>query len=232
MPDGTLIAIGGHEDRDGERLILREVVDAMSSGPLLILARASRQPFRYVQRYREAFDGIGLGDVRELAIRDREGADDARLRGQVATAGGVFLTGGSQARLVGAIRGTGVHHDLRQVLERGGVVAGTSAGASAFGEVMLAGARELRLGEGLGLLPGLMIDQHFAQRDRLPRLRSALTRRPGIDGIGIDEDTALVIRGGEARVVGSGEVWMLEPERPVRRLAAGSAFTLGDTIAA
>jgi cyanophycinase len=97
---------------------------------------------------------------------------------------------------------------------------------------MLAGTRELRLGEGLGLLPGLMIDQHFAQRDRLPRLRAALTRRPGIDGIGIDEDTALVIRGGQARVIGSGEVWMLDPEHPVRRLRAGSAFPLGDTIAA
>ncbi|HTL40742.1 MAG TPA: cyanophycinase [Pseudolysinimonas sp.] len=232
MPDGTLIAIGGHEDRDGERLILRAVADAMSSGPLLILARASRQPFRYVQRYREAFGGIGVPEVRELAVRDREGADDATLRGQVAAAGGVFFTGGSQARLVRAILGTGVHHELRRLLERGGVIAGTSAGASALGEVTLAGTRELRLGEGLGLLPGLMIDQHFAQRDRLPRLRSALGRRPGIDGIGIDEDTALVIRGGEARVIGSGEVWMLDPEHPVRRLGAGSAFTLGDTIAA
>jgi cyanophycinase len=232
MPEGTLIPVGGHEDRDGRREILRAIGEAMGPGPLLILARASKQPFRYVQRYRGAFEGIGVRDVRELALRDRADADDPELLAQVAAAGGVYMTGGSQLRLVDPIRDTAMHRALRELHERGGVLAGTSAGASALGEVMLAGTRELRLSTGLGFLPRLMIDQHFAQRDRLDRLRSALTRRPGIDGIGIDEDTALVVRGREARVVGSGQVWMLQPGHPVRRLGAGETFTLGDTIAA
>jgi cyanophycinase len=229
---GTIIAIGGHEDRDGERVILRAVAEAMQAGPLLILATASRRPHQYYLRYSDAFDGIGVHGVRNLAVRDRFDAEDPALLGAVASAGGVFLTGGSQLRFVEAIRDTALHRALAGLHERGGVVAGTSAGASALGECMLSGTRDLRLTDGLRLVPGLMIDQHFSERDRIGRLTEGIARMPACTGLGIDQDTAAVIRGDEVTVIGSGDVWVIEEGSSARRVPPGGRFALGDTIAA
>jgi len=232
MPEGAIIAIGGHEDRVGDRVILRAVADALGAGPLLILATASRRPFPYFDLYRTAFDGIGVHDVRSLDVRTRDDADDPELLDRVSAAGGVFLTGGSQRRLVDPIRDSRLHQALRDLHARGGVLAGTSAGASALGECMLAGTEDVRLSDGLGLLPDMMIDQHFSQRNRIGRLREALTRTTDCNGLGIDEDTAVVVRDGSATVIGSGQAWMLDRDHPARRFDAGSSFSLGDTIAA
>ena len=229
---GTIIAIGGHEDRDADRIILRAVAEAMCAGPLLVLATASRTPQLYYTRYRTAFEGIGVHDVRNLAVRDRTDAEDPVVLDLIAAAGGVFLTGGSQLRLVTPIRDTVAHRALRDLHARGGVIAGTSAGASALGECMVAGTREPRLSPGLGLLAGVMLDQHFAQRDRLGRLADAVSQTAECSGIGIDENTALVVRGAQVSVVGTGEAWVLDGRRSVRRVPAGHEFTLGDTIAA
>lgn len=229
---GALIPIGGHEDRDGERAILRAVAGAMRPGPLLILATASRQPFRYIARYRAAFGGIGAHDVRELTVRDRTDAEDPDVTELIESAGGVFITGGSQLRLIEAIRDSAVHEALRRLHESGGVIAGTSAGASALGACMLAGNRELRLTSGLGLIDEVLIDQHFAQRDRIGRLKEGVSRMPECMGIGIDEDTALVVRGSDVDVIGSGDAWIVEHQKLVRRVHSGDGFSLGDSIAA
>ncbi|HEV7741245.1 MAG TPA: cyanophycinase [Pseudolysinimonas sp.] len=232
MSEGTIIAIGGHEDRTGERLILRAIAAAMCSGPLLIVATASAEPDRYLDLYRPAFARIGCPDVRDLPVRQRSDARDTALLDAIGTAGGVFLTGGSQRRLVGALRDTPMHDALRALVRRGGVVAGTSAGASAFGETMLSGTKDLQLTTGLGMVPGVIIDQHFAQRNRVGRLTEGLAQAGVRTGIGIDEDTALVIRGGEASVIGSGAVWLLEGGASAVQRRAGARFALDDTIAA
>ena len=229
---GTLVAIGGHEDRDGERVILRAVADAMCAGPMLVVASASRQPHRYFSRYRDAFGGIGVHDVRYLAVREAADASDAQVLDAVGGAGGVFLTGGSQKRLVEPILDSPLHQALLDVIERCGVISGTSAGASALGATMLSGTEHPVLSRGLGLVPGVMFDQHFSQRDRIGRLTSALTQVPLHTGIGIDEDTALVVCDDDATVIGAGTVTVLESGRPARRVHAGGSFTLGDTIAA
>lgn len=229
---GSIIAIGGHEDRDGERVILRAVAEAMVAGPLLILATASRTPHRYYLRYSEAFDGIGVHAVRNLAVRDRHDAHDPALVAAAEGAGGIFLTGGSQLRFVDAIRNTPLHEALRELHTRGGVLAGTSAGASALGECMLAGSSELRLTSGLDLVPGVVFDQHFSQRDRIGRLTEAVAQMPLCTGIGIDEDTAVVLRGDDASVIGSGRITVVENGHPARQLSPGTGFSLGDTIAA
>jgi cyanophycinase len=229
---GTLIAIGGHEDRDGERVILRAVAEAMCAGPMLILAAASRHPHRYFSRYRDAFGGIGVHDVRYLPVREPADARDRQVVDAVGSAGGVFLTGGSQKRLVETILDSPLHAALRDLVDRCGVIAGTSAGASALGETMLSGTRDPILSRGLAFVPGVMFDQHFSQRDRIGRLTSGLTRARLHTGIGIDEDTALVLCGEDASVIGSGVVTVLESAHPARRLGLGSRFRLGDTIAA
>jgi cyanophycinase len=232
MSEGSLIAIGGHEDRQGERSILRAVAEAMCAGPMLIVATASQQPHRYFTMYRTAFDGIGVHDVRNLAVRDRTDARDPERLDMVEAAGGVFLTGGNQRRLVEPIRNTPLHDALRTLVERGGVIAGTSAGASALGEAMLTGSGNPRRSAGLRFVPDVVFDQHFAQRDRIGRLRRGLSAMPLCTGIGIDEDTAVTVCGTEATVIGSGEAWILHGDDPLRRLGAGATFTLGDSIAA
>jgi cyanophycinase len=128
--------------------------------------------------------------------------------------------GGDQTRLAEAYLGTAVEAELRKLLARGGVIGGTSAGAAIMSRLMIAGGNpKPKLGQGLGLIPNVIIDQHFTERKRAPRLRDALASNPGWAGIGIDEATALVVRGRTIRVVGAGTATVclaksaLRPER-------------------
>ncbi len=229
MPDetatGTLIPIGGHEDREGERLILRAVADALRGRPLLILATASQRPAAYEELYCDAFAAIGVPAVRPLALRDRQQAHDPAVVDAIAEAGGVFITGGKQTRLLEALRGTPAHAEFSRIWREGGVLAGTSAGASALGETAISGTDTVRLTSGLAYIPRVIIDQHFSQRARLARLRDGLERVPEHIGIGIDEDTALVIRGDEAVVLGSGKVTVVA-EGEERGYASGERVAL------
>lgn len=133
---------------------------------------------------------------------------------QVAAATGVWLSGGDQTRLTDAYRGTAVQRELLLLFRRGGVVGGTSAGAAALSPVMIAGGRDdlVRNASGFGLLMGTVIDQHFVKRNRLARLRLVLGRNPGLVGVGVDEDTALVVVGRTARVVGDSTVTLIWPQ--------------------
>lgn len=212
---GVLIPIGGHEDREGARVVLHAVADALRGRPLLIVPAASRRPARYLPMYRDAFAGIGV----ELTERLED-------------AGGIFLTGGSQKKLVAAVRDTSLHEAMLAIRDRGGVVAGTSAGASALGESMIAGTEQLQLATGLGLIPGVVIDQHFTQRNRLARLSAGLGRLTVPLGLGIDEDTAVVLRGDQGEVIGSGTVTVLRGGREPEILRAGDRLSLAVTISA
>jgi cyanophycinase len=230
MPDetgtGTLVAIGGHEDREGDRLILRAVAEALRGRSLLILATASERPAAYEEMYCDAFTQLGVQEVRPLALRDRQSAHEPGLVEAIAGCGGVFMTGGKQTRLLEAVRGTPAHAEMSRVWREGGVVAGTSAGASVLGETALSGTDVVRLTSGLGYVPRVIIDQHFSQRDRMGRLREAIGRAVEHVGIGIDEDTALLIRGDEATVLGSGRVTVVAVGEEPRTLVAGQPVAL------
>jgi cyanophycinase len=228
MPDGTgtLVAIGGHEDREGGRVILRAVADALNGRQLLILATASQRPRAYEELYCDVFAAIGVEDVRPLALRDRQNAHDPAVVDAIAGSGGVFITGGKQTRLLEAVRGTPAHAELSRVWREGGVLAGTSAGASALGETAVSGTDTVRLTSGLAYVPRVIIDQHFSQRDRMARLREGLGRTPDHIGIGIDEDTALVVRGDDATVLGSGKVTVVAAGEEPRGFASGQRVPL------
>jgi cyanophycinase len=212
MPEaGPLIAIGGHEDHGEDRRILRVVAARLGDGPLALVTAASRHPEGYVSKYLTSFRELGVTVVPVPAD-----AHDAA--GILASAGGVFLTGGKQARLVRFFTRNGLLEGLRAVHERGAVIAGTSAGASSQAEVMMLrgpgtsspGSVQIELGAGLGLIRGVIIDQHFAERGRGGRLRAAVAARPDCVGIGIDEDTAVEFRGGSFVVHGSGAVTIID----------------------
>jgi cyanophycinase len=246
---GTLIAIGGHEQKTGDRPVLRAVAEAVGDGRLIVAALASREPAEYIETYGEAFADLLARPAVGLTDDPAEAADQLR------TAGGVFFTGGDQRRLLDRLRDADLIAAVRDLVARGGVVAGTSAGASAIGERMLAGApgdESYRIGmgefdDGLDLLHGVVIDQHFAERGRIGRLMGAVAAAPQQLGIGIDEDTAVIARGSEVTVIGSGAVWIVdgtdathstirsgEPDQPlslfdtrVHVLSPGDRFDLG-----
>ena len=216
---GTLVIIGGHEDRRDERVILREFARLLKGGRRVILSTvASHEPKGYFDDYRRAFDDLGVRDLTELYIGDRAEARDEDTLRDLEKADGVFFSGGDQLRIHRQIGGTPVEKLVREIHRRGGVVAGTSAGAAAMGDLMLvdgASGESNRIGDvsmepGLGLLHGAIVDQHFAQRGRIGRLLGALAMHPEMLGIGIDEDTAIVVSGDSFRVVGSGAVYVVD----------------------
>lgn len=215
---GSLIAIGGHEDKEGERVILRAVADRLKGGRLVVATVASHQPEGYFDAYRAAFGAIGVTDLVELYVDDRAEAVDGATGAALADAAGVFFTGGDQLRIVSQIGDTRLDAMVRDLHRRGGVVAGTSAGASAQSDTMLVagtGRESHRIGDlhmvpGLGLIPNVIIDQHFAERGRIGRLLGAVAHNPRMLGIGIDEDTAIVVEGGMLTVIGSGGVTIID----------------------
>jgi len=215
---GRLVIVGGGEDRPGE--ILREFVRLAGGreSRIVLMTTASEEHERWERAYSEAFGQLGAGDVRCPRVDlPGDAASDETLR-LLDEATGVFFSGGSQKRLVDLLRGTKLHATLHDRLGDGLVIGGTSAGASMMAEVMLLEgeseesprASGIELGPGMGFLPGAIIDQHFAQRGRIGRLLAALARRPEELGIGIDENTAMIVSQGRFEVIGRGSVMVLD----------------------
>jgi cyanophycinase len=137
-------------------------------------------------------------------------------------AGGIFFTGGDQLRITSLLGGTEVDFALHEAYRKGTVIAGTSAGASVMSATMIIGGDEdsspyqgsISMGPGMGLVHQVVIDQHFAQRGRLGRLVSAVAQQPAILGIGIDEDTAVIINSKNCmKVIGSQTVTVVDGNR-------------------
>lgn len=152
-----------------------------------------------------------------LNARDRQQADDLEFIRALDAATGVWIAGGSQISLSNIYAGTAVEDRLRKVMKRGGIVAGTSAGAAVMSAVMIAHGKENAvLGQGFGLIPGVVIDQHFLRRNRMGRLTGVIEKRPELVGIGIDEKTAIVYFPGnqQVRVIGDSMVTTISSRGP------------------
>ncbi|RHW16458.1 cyanophycinase [Sphingomonas gilva] len=233
---GPLIIIGGNEDKDGDRAILKEVVGRLGEGRLIIATVASHQPEGYFETYQEAFGALGVTDLVELYVNERSETFDGSMNDKLMRAAGIFFTGGDQLRISSQIGDTPIERLVRDIHARGGVIAGTSAGASVMSGTMLvkgSSAESHRIGDlhmapGLGLMPDAIIDQHFAERGRIGRLLGAVAQNPRVLGIGIDENTAIVVENGQFHVIGSGAVTVIdgagmthsniaeaEPDRPL-----------------
>jgi cyanophycinase len=216
----TLIIIGGHEDKEGDKEILREVARRVGNGKLVVTTVASSEPDGLFEEYEKVFRGLGVKHVHKLEIWSRADASTDHSKAVVEDAAGFFFTGGDQLKITSQIGDTAVYHELRKLYDRGGVIAGTSAGASVVCDTMLVSGdgREshrisdsLRMAPGLGLIRGMIIDQHFAERGRLGRLLGAVVQNPKTLGIGIDEDTAIVVENRETfQVFGSGAVYVID----------------------
>ncbi len=203
MAEGHVIVIGGAEDKVRERVILNRFV-ALAGGPdahIAVISTASSLGPLAGEMYRRVFTELGARDVKPIHAMTRAQANDAGAARIVRDSSGVFLTGGNQLRLSSTIGGTTLAQAVVKRHREGAVVAGTSAGASAMSSHMVAfgasGAtpkqRMVQMAAGLGLLPGVIVDQHFEQRNRLGRLLAIIAQNPSLLGMGIDEDTAGVV---------------------------------------
>jgi cyanophycinase len=213
---GPLMPIGGAEDKTPDGDVLNTFV-GLAGGQearIAIIPAASTDP-NAAQRYVDAFRRLGVAAVRVVEARTHAAADDEPAVAALRDATGIFMTGGDQARLAEVICGTRVEACLRERNAAGAVVAGTSAGAAIMAASMVAsgpgGATPFKYmsdtEQGLGLLPNLIVDMHFAERDRTGRLLAMYAAHPELNGIGIDEDTAAVIDADmRMSVVGSGAV--------------------------
>lgn len=219
-PKGCLIIIGGHEDRDpdSDRAILREVARHIRGGKLVLATVASHQPEGYFDEYQKAFADLDVGELVELYVEERSEAHDREKLSVLDDAAGVFFSGGDQLRITSQIGDTGIEAKVRRLYERGGLVAGTSAGASVMSETMLVKGTskethrigDLHMAPGMGLVRDVIIDQHFAERGRFGRLIGAVAHNPRVLGLGIDEDTAAVVQGDSFHVIGSGAVYVVD----------------------
>jgi cyanophycinase len=217
---GTLIIIGGREDKEGDRKILREVARRASSGNLVISTIATGKPKEAWDEYRKLFKALGVKRIVHLDVRIREEGFKAEVLRTLDGAKVVFFTGGDQLKITSQLGDSPVYQRIQEIFEDGGTVAGTSAGASVMSETMLiSGNGEeshkvdavLGMAPGLGLIRDVVIDQHFAERGRFGRLLGAVTQNPRTLGLGIDENTAIVVEGDEAfEVLGAGAVYVLD----------------------
>ncbi len=203
MAEGHVIVIGGAEDKVRERVILSRFV-ALAGGPdarIAVISSASSLGPLAGEMYRRVFTELGAADVTPIHALTRAQANDDSAARSVRDATGVFLTGGNQLRLSSTIGGTAIAQAILERHRQGSVVAGTSAGASALSSHMVAfGAsggsprqRMVQMAAGLGVLPGVIVDQHFQQRNRLGRLLAIISQNPSLLGLGVDEDTAGVV---------------------------------------
>ncbi|HKR66135.1 MAG TPA: cyanophycinase, partial [Thermoanaerobaculia bacterium] len=166
-------------------------------------------------QYADVFRALGAASIRVVHAERGVSKDDLLL---IENASGIFVTGGDQQKLMGHLRNTGCADAIVDAVRSGAVYAGTSAGAAVVSLRMIAASKRRRgqdvieFGEGLGLVPGVIVDQHFSQRRRLTRLISA-TSTWNLTGVGIDEDTAAVWRNdGSVEVIGRGAITIVHPE--------------------
>lgn len=217
----TLVVIGGAEDRAGDRVVLREFL-RLAGGPgarVAVVATASSLGAEILDDYERVFGELGAAAVRRLSPQSRAEAADPAVTDALSDADAIFLTGGNQLKLTAVLGGTPCADAIATAYRRGCVVGGTSAGASAVTEHMIAFGDEqdsptqgtAASAAGLGLLPHVVVDQHFAQRNRYARLLSLVARSPRLLGVGVDEDTAAVVRDGrDLEVLGSGCVFIAD----------------------
>lgn len=221
MTAGALVIIGGRERKDAGNVILQEVAQRLRGGRLVLATVASSEPEGYFETYRPAFEKLGVTDLVELYVENRDQAHDEAKQALMDGAAGVYFTGGDQLRITSQIGDTPLERRIYDLHRKGAVIAGTSAGASVMSDTMLvrgSGAESHRIGDlrmaaGLGLVKDVVIDQHFAERGRIGRLLGAVSQNPRTLGIGIDEDTAIVLEGDSFRVIGSGGVTVVDGHR-------------------
>lgn len=221
---GTLVLIGGACSPTGDALgaFLDLVRD---QGPIIGITAASADPDGSARLWLADFATAGIRSASFPRVCRQDARCDAELAARIDDAAGVFMGGGDQVKLVAELSGTRAEAALKRLFARGGAVCGTSAGAAALTALTMAGGEideeghlvEQYIGPGFGLLGHeTIVDTHFSRRRRLQRLFVVIAANPQLFGLGIDEDTALVVRGTVGQVCGAGGVTFVDGRDSVR----------------
>ena len=221
----TLLVIGGAEDRVGTAVLLRRFVRLAGGrrARIVLIPTASSMQDEVTAAYREVYGRLGVTQLNVVNPASRAAADDPAGVRALDAATGIFLTGGSQLRLSQFLPGTALGAAIHRAHAAGTVIGGTSAGASIMSTYMISMGdegttprqRTSQLSAGLGLIEGVIIDQHFGQRNRYGRLMSVVASSPHLLGVGIDENTAIEVSDGRFTVLGAGVVHVLDARAAV-----------------
>ena len=234
--NGTLIPIGGNEDKGidtGEQYHLEFIQESIlarvvresggKESKIVIIPTASSIPREVSNNYIQAFGKIGCEDIHIMDIRKRKDSESAENLRIMEQAHCVMFSGGNQSKITRNIGETVLHRIMMDRYRQDRlVIAGTSAGAMCMSTEMIAGgsSREafikgaVKMDKGLGFIPKLTIDSHFIRRGRFGRLAEAVAKFPKMIGIGLAEDTGLVIKEGKIfEVIGSGMVILFDPRK-------------------
>ena len=217
---GILMAIGGAEERTPESPILKEFV-RLAGGKranMVVMTVATDSPEEVGAEYIEVFEKIGVKSVQAVDVSSRADAIAEENIKAVRESSGLFFTGGDQLHITSLIGGTELQKAIHEIYEKGIIIGGTSAGAAMMSNSMiLQGDGEeapklgaVEMGPGMDLIVGCMIDTHFSQRGRHGRLLTAVAHYPQDMGIGLDENTAMIVDKGEMRVMGTGAVTIID----------------------
>jgi len=233
---GTLIPIGGNEDKgiEADEMYTLDFIDegilyhvVREAGGIdaniVVIPTASSIPVEVGENYLTAFETLGCKNVEVLDIRSKEDSETERAISLITNANCVMFSGGNQSKITDKIGGTTIHTILvdRYTNEPGFVIAGTSAGAMVMANEMIAGGSAtesfikgaVNMYKGIGLVPSLIIDTHFIKRGRFGRVSEAVAQFPHLIGIGLAEDTGMIIKNNKCRVIGSGMVIIFDGRR-------------------
>lgn len=218
--DGKLIIIGGAEDKEGRKEILKNISLEMKdkSKALTIATLATEYPKEAWDKYKKVFSELGVKNLKVLDISNRKDSFDENNLNIVRDSSIIFFTGGDQLRITSLVGGTPLFDEFNKAFKEGCILVGTSAGASVMSSTMIVKGDDeksprkctLKMAPGFGFIKKVIIDQHFAQRGRIGRLLAGIAQNPETLGIGIDEDTAIVVDKNDIKVIGNGAVYFLD----------------------
>lgn len=238
LPKGKLIAIGGAEDKGtdlekGEILrnnlnffelgILSKITEEAGgvNAKIEIITTASTIPYEVGENYLDAFSKIGCNNIGVMHIRNREDANNKNYLDRIKVCDVVMFSGGNQLRLTAIYGGTEFLKTIKERYnnESGFIIAGTSAGAMAMSNTMIYEGNatkahlkgEVKITTGLGFMDNVIFDSHFEKRGRFGRLAQAVAANPGCIGVGLGEDTGMmIIDGNKMEAIGSGLVMIID----------------------
>ena len=218
IPKGILVAVGGKEDKENDLDILRKIPELIDNdNPIIeIITTASGWPNKTGEGYLNAFEKIGLTNASVLHIKTRDDANNNEYIERVRKADIIFFTGGDQLKITSILGGSPILEEVRRkYFNEKCVIAGTSAGASAMSDTMIYGGEShealckgtVQMTGGVGLIKRMIIDSHFIKRGRFSRLMEIVSSNPGYIGLGLGEDTGVIIRNGHIlEAIGNGLV--------------------------
>jgi cyanophycinase len=218
--NGKLLVIGGAEDKEGDCRILKEFVRLArgEKARIVIMTVATDHPEEVGAEYRKLFKRLDAGDVKVVDISKREDTESEKALKAIEEATALFFTGGDQLHITALIGATAMDKLIKRRHDKGLLLGGTSAGAAMMSNSMMLGGESecnprsgsVEIGPGMDFIMGALIDTHFSQRGRHGRLITAIAHYPQELGLGVDEDTAMVVTGNEFEVIGSGAVTVID----------------------